>query len=148
VTAPTVRRRAVRVFAFAIVALFGLAACGSDDEPAAPPAPVDLRGRAAVDVDAVRVNRFEPVDVIVNPGTKVTWHNKDSIVHNVKKKADIIDFGGPFGVDTSGFGSGATYSFTFAKEGVFFYTCSIHSGMDGKVQVLAGSAAPTTSSTG
>jgi plastocyanin len=57
------------------------------------------------------------------------------VVHNVKKSADALDFGAPFG-DNS-LNPGQTYSFMFAKVGTFTYTCTIHAGMDGKVQVVA-----------
>ena len=39
--------------------------------------------------------------------------------------------------DASEFGPGQSYSFTFTKAGTFFYTCTIHTLMSGKVQVVA-----------
>jgi plastocyanin len=78
-----------------------------------------------------------PAAVIVDPGTKVTWRNTDSVAHNVEKSADALDFGAKFGADASLFGPGQSYSFTFAKAGTYFYTCTIHTLMSGKVQVVA-----------
>jgi plastocyanin len=116
-------------------ALFGASACSSSKAKVKPPAPpVDLRGQKAVEIDA-KSNVFTPPSVIIDVGTKVTWRNSDSIVHNVKKSADAVDFGATFGTDN--FNPGQTYSFTFKKAGTFFYTCTIHTLMDGKVQVVA-----------
>jgi plastocyanin len=50
---------------------------------------------------------------------------------------DLEDFGGatPFGAQTGSFGPGATYSFTFGNPGTFNYTCTLHTGMNGRVIV-------------
>ena len=73
--------------------------------------------------------------MIVDVGTKVTWRNTDSILHNLKKSADAVDFGAKFGIDA--FNPGATYSFTFTKLGDFAYTCTIHPGMAGDIRVAS-----------
>ncbi len=122
------------VIALTACALLGAAACGSSSKAKPPPAPTDMRNQAQVTIDAHN-NQFSPVDVIVTVGTKVTWHNVDPVVHNVKKSADALDFGAPFGTDD--LNPGGTYSFTFAKTGTFFYSCTIHAGMSAKVEVVA-----------
>ena len=115
--------------------LLGGAACGSSTTKAPPTqAPVDLRGRAQVDVDA-KSNRFTPATVVVDPGTTVTWHNRDAITHNIHTAPGAADFGGAFGAESGAFGPGKTYSFRFEKIGNFDYTCTIHPGMTGTVQV-------------
>jgi plastocyanin len=121
---------------FALVcAVVGVAACGSSKAKVTPPAPpTDLRGQKSVEIAATG-NQFAPVDVIIDVGTKVTWRNKDAVVHNVKKSADAVDFGAKFGTDV--FAPGQTYSFTFTKPGTYFYTCTIHTLMSGKVTVDA-----------
>ncbi len=110
------------------------AACGSSSTKSTPVAPTNLRGRAQVDVDA-KSYQFTPNDIVVDVGTKVTWHNTDSVAHNVKKSADALDFGAPFG--TNNLNPGQSYSFTFTKVGTFPYVCTIHAGMTGKVEVVA-----------
>ena len=128
-----------RALAMLVVAfsMFGLGACGSSNKPAAPPPPpTDLRGKAAVEVDATG-NQFQPASIIIDAGTKVTWRNADPVAHNVKKSADVANFGAPFGIDADKFGPGATYSFTFRKPGKHFYTCTIHTLMNGDVDVRA-----------
>jgi plastocyanin len=116
--------------------LFALVGCGSSksNTPAAPPPPTDLRGQTAVQINATG-NQFHPSSIIVDVGTKVTWHNADAVAHNVKKSADAVDFGKPFGVDSDKFGPGQSYSFTFTKPGMYLYQCTIHAAMTGSVDV-------------
>jgi plastocyanin len=129
-------RRALVALSACLLVL-GLAACGSSKPKAAPvPPPVDARGKKTVTIDANQ-NQFTPAAVIVDVGTKVTWTNTDTVAHNVEKSADALDFGATFGADASKFGPGASYSFTFKKAGTFFYTCTIHTLMSGKVEVVA-----------
>jgi plastocyanin len=124
------------IAALVVCALAGTAACGSTHKITPPAPPVDLRGQKQVEIGAAQ-NQFTPAGVIVDVGTKVTWTNKDSVAHNVAKSADALDFGAKFGVDASVFGPGQSYSFTFIKVGTFFYTCTIHTLMSGKVEVVA-----------
>jgi plastocyanin len=128
-----------RAFAAVLVAvaLVSATACGSSKPKAVPlPVRVDERGKQQILVDA-RLNQFTPADVIVDVGTRVTWRNTDTIAHNVKKAADVLDFHGVFGADASVFGPGQSYSFTFTKPGAYAYTCTIHTLMGGKVEVVA-----------
>ena len=128
----------------ASVVAFALTACGGGSgNKTKAPVTVDMRGQKAVEVDA-KNNQFAPADVIVSPGTTVTWRNQDAVPHNVEPNLATIDFGAPFGVASDKFGPGATYSFTFNKVGEdFYYTCTIHSLMNGHVRVRAGT--PETS---
>jgi plastocyanin len=129
-------RRAI-VIVLSVFALTGVAACGSSEHKVTPPPPpTDLRGHATVEIVA-NANQFTPAAVIVDVGTKVTWRNTDTVAHNVEKSADALDFGAQFGADASAFNPGATYSFTFTKAGTFPYTCTIHTLMNGSVQVVA-----------
>jgi plastocyanin len=130
-----VTRRPARLVALVCV-LVGIAGCGSAKKATPPSPPSDLRGHEQVEIDA-KLNQFTPAAVIVDVGTEVTWKNLDAVAHNVEKSADALDFGGAFGADASVFGPGRAYSFTFAKAGTFFYTCTIHALMSGKVEVVA-----------
>jgi plastocyanin len=111
-----------------VMFVVGGTACGSSSSKASTQQPVDGRGRTHVDIDAPD-NVFTPPDITISPGTNVTWHNRDTVAHNIKS-AD-----GSFGVDAGRFGPGASYSFTFRKAGTFDYTCTIHAGMAGQVRV-------------
>ena len=141
-------RRAAAAVMLAGCSLVGVAACGSSSKPKTTPvpAPTDLRGHATVEVDAVQ-NQFAPAAVIVDVGTKVTWVNKDAVAHNVEKAADALDFGAKFGADASLFGPGRSYAFTFTKPGTYFYTCTIHTLMNGKVEVVAKATSSSTAPT-
>lgn len=137
--------RRLGTYASVLLVAFALVACGGgSSNKAKTPAAVDMRGRKAVDVDA-KNNQFTPSEIIVSPGTTVTWHNQDAVPHNVEPNSATIDFGAPFGVASDKFGPGATYSFTFNKVGEdFYYTCTIHSLMNGHVRVESGGTTPTT----
>jgi plastocyanin len=128
-----------------VVGLLLLSACGGSSNKARPPQPpLDWRGRSHVDVNA-EDNLFTPPNIVISPGTTVTWHNVGQNVHNVQKSTDLLDFGAPFGVDAADFGPGKSYSFTFEKVGNnYYYTCTIHTLMSGHIQVVAGANATTT----
>ena len=100
----------------AVVAVLGFGAIGV--ALAAGPA------ATAVDIDNFT---FSPPTITVAAGTTVKWTNDDDIPHTVR----AVD--GSFhskAMDTSD-----TYSFTFAKPGVYSYFCSLHPKMVGKVIV-------------
>jgi plastocyanin len=81
-------------------------------------------GAIAVSIDNFT---FSPPALTVAAGTKVTWTNNDDIPHTVR----AVD--GAFG--SKAMDSADSYSFTFAKPGVYTYFCSIHPKMVGKVIV-------------
>ena len=125
--------------------LLGVASCGSSSNKTRPEQPaLDWRGQKAVNIE-VTDDLFTPPNIIVSPGTKVTWTNKGASVHNIQKATDLLDFGAPFGVGISDFGPGKSYSFTFTKVGTLYsYVCTIHTGMSGHVDVDPGTPATTT----
>jgi plastocyanin len=140
------RALAMLLLGFAAVAVLG--ACGGDDSSDEPPAPIDMRGQAEVEVVAKGGNQFVPANIVVDEGTELTWVNQDSIAHNVKKSADAVDFGAKFGVEAGQFGPGDTYSFTFDKAGRYPYTCTIHAGMSGSITVEGAVTSRSTSTAG
>jgi len=92
---------------------------------------VDLRGKDTgghypTVALAVKDNSFNPQNVRINIGVTVKWTNKGRIAHNILPADKKQDFGKKFGVDTSKFGPGATYSFTFNAPGTYGYYCSLH----------------------
>jgi len=142
-------RSVAAMVAIVACASLGAAACsssGGGNGSSATTVPVDDRGKTQVEIDAVG-NTWVPANIMIDVGTTVTWVNKSAVQHNVKKSADALDFGAPFGVDLDQFGPGKSYTFTFPKTGTFPYTCTIHALMDGTVQVVAaGSGAASTTS--
>lgn len=81
----------------------------------------------AVDVDRVELhdNAFDPPVVQVPAGTTMTWAFADGeTAHNV--------VGVGFESDVA---SDGTFTHTFTEPGTYDYTCTLHSGMDGRVVV-------------
>lgn len=76
---------------------------------------------------AIKGFTFNPENVTVKPGTKVTWVNNDSVTHNI-----AID---QVNVTSPDLGKDGKWSYTFNKTGTFSYYCAFHSGMKGTVTV-------------
>jgi plastocyanin len=81
---------------------------------------------------ALRDNRFHPAVIQIRQGQTVTWSFSDNgTTHNVKGK---------------GWGSGnqasGTFQHTFSAPGSYRYSCTLHVGMNGRVDVVAAGAAP------
>jgi plastocyanin len=71
---------------------------------------------------------FRPAELTVNPGTSVTWVNRDDIPHNIVSTDNSFHKSPP--LDT-----GEKFSHTFEKSGVYHYICGIHPQMKGVVTV-------------
>jgi plastocyanin len=72
--------------------------------------------------------QFDPKEQTAKVGDKVTWTNDDSVDHNVTA-TDGEDF------KSDNFGNGGTFSYTLDKAGTIKYTCTLHSGMNGTLEV-------------
>ena len=105
-----------------------LAACGGDDEDAAPAdAPVESTDAVTVDMAGFA---FSPRDVAVQVGQAVTWANGDDFAHTAQ--ADDGEF------DTGNVDAGATSDpVTFDEAGTYSYFCAIHNSMTGTITVAA-----------
>jgi plastocyanin len=86
---------------------------------------------AAVQAPTVTISNFAfaPALVVVAPGTKVTWTNKDEEPHTVTS----ADGGKTFKSDA--LDTDDKFSFTFDKPGTYKYFCSIHPHMVGTIVV-------------
>lgn len=116
------KRPRLTVALAALVLTFGLVACGDDDDTAdngsaTPPAPTTHN----VDVDD---NFFDPEEIEIAVGDTVNWEWVGSEPHNV--------VGDDFSSDIQQEGS---FEYTFDEAGTYQYTCTIHPGMDGVVEV-------------
>jgi plastocyanin len=105
-----------------------LAACSAPVAGTTPveSKPVEQAASGSIDIQ-MKSFAFNPKEVTVKAGTKVTWTNMDSAGHDVKA-AD-----GSWGSDT--LNNGQTYSKVFDKEGTYPYVCTFHSGMAGTIVV-------------
>ncbi|HEX8075817.1 MAG TPA: plastocyanin/azurin family copper-binding protein [Thermoleophilaceae bacterium] len=71
---------------------------------------------------------FHPDVVQVKVGDAVTWRNDDTVDHNVTARN-----GARFA--SRAFGSGGTYRFTPKQAGTVTYVCTLHPGMNGRIEV-------------
>lgn len=75
---------------------------------------------------------FTPSVLRVNPGTEVTFVNKDPVVHNVSAT------GWGYFEDMT---EGQAFTATFDEPGVYPYACTYHAGMTGAIVVGDGTGA-------
>ena len=112
--------------ALGIVLIFS--ACGGDEV-----SKEERQGEAAEDAGGtpVAITNFlyEPQEIQVTPGTKVTWTNKDSAPHDVQ---DLSDLKIPISPELL---QGYSFSITYQKPGSYPYNCSLHPYMTGTVKV-------------
>ena len=98
---------------------------GPPESPSAGEAAV----QAVANVAAIRIDNFNftPPDLVVAPGTTVTWTNADDSPHTVRERD------GKF--KSAALDSDDTFSQTFTAPGEYEYFCTIHPRMVGKVVV-------------
>ena len=128
-------QRSLRFALVGLVAVLALGGCGKDskgDKEAKPPATsangsVPLSGDAPVDIANFE---FKPQKVMVKPGTKVTWTNTDTAIHDIKDTSTLAT---PQSKDLA---KGDTFSITYAQPGSYSYICGIHQYMMGTVEVV------------
>ena len=83
---------------------------------------------------------FSPTVLHVEPGTEVTWVNRDDTSH------EVTGVGGTWGTFDD-LGLNDRVSYTFSDEGVYVYSCFIHPGMVGAIVVGSGAGAAGMSET-
>jgi plastocyanin len=119
--------------AAAVVTAVALVGCGgdgdggeADKEGKGPKGGGPLSGEAPV-----RIANFEfkPQKVVVKPGTRVTWKNADSSLHDIKDTSPLAT---PVSPSMS---QGDTFSITYGQPGTYSYVCGIHPYMTGSVEV-------------
>ncbi len=94
-------------------------------------APTATTGTPVVGVTHVDIQNFafQPANIQVQPGTTVTWTNRDTAPHTVA-------FSNGSGMQGSAvLRQGDTFSYTFKTTGTFQYYCSVHPYMTGVVTV-------------
>ena len=76
---------------------------------------------------------FEPAELTIKTGTKVTWFNEDSVAHIIQ--AETIPGQEAVTFRSGNLLTGDKYSFTFNETGTFGYNCRIHRSMKGRITV-------------
>jgi plastocyanin len=77
---------------------------------------------------------FSPPTMNVSPGTRVTWVNKDTVLHQVTSDASGSNAEGAI-FSSRVLATGESYSFTFTGSGTYLYHCSIHPLEKGTINV-------------
>jgi plastocyanin len=94
-------------------------------------AAVGMRVSRADDGTKVTIGNFAfaPPTLRVKAGTTVTWKNGDDIPHSIVCP--------PLSVHSHPMDTDESFSYTFAKPGVYNYLCGLHPFMHGQVVVSA-----------
>ncbi len=92
---------------------------GADQTPV-----VTDQGQVTVEM---RNFEFFPAKLTVNPGTEVTWLNRDPVAHNA------VAAGGAF--DTGNVNGGKSVSVRLDQPGTYRYVCTYHPGMEATLTV-------------
>jgi plastocyanin len=133
------RRIVLACFALAVAAV-ALAGCSSSGS-GTPSSGTDSTGGTVISLKSLM---FNPQDLTVKVGTKVTWENDEPITHTVTsgtvtgldKSSGLRTGQKPDGLfDSTLNGNGDTFSYTFTKPGTYVYYCDIHFGMNAKIIV-------------
>jgi len=95
-------------------------------------------------VSATSQLKFDPAELTVAAGTKVTWTNVGGTYHTVTGGDGTADSSSPINGTLPS--DGSTYSVTFDKPGTYKYFCSPHvaSGMKGTIVVTAAAGGGTS----
>jgi plastocyanin len=94
--------------------------------PARSTAPVVLKHQRTVRVN-IRDLAFKPAHIVVSPGTKIIWTNRDSFQHTTTSDRGLWD--------SDSINSQAKFVRVFKKAGMYTYHCTIHPFMHGTIAV-------------
>jgi plastocyanin len=126
--------RVARAVIAALVAVSALAACGGggDGDKGKDAKPASSSGGPLSGEAPVKIVNFEfkPKTVAVKPGTKVTWTNDDTNIHDIKDTSPLAT---PVSDSLS---KGDKFPITYAQPGSYSYVCGIHPYMTGTVEVV------------
>jgi plastocyanin len=128
-----------------LVAVVALAGCGkisnsygnsnSSGGAATTPMPTMSSSGGAVapatgNAVAIQNFSFTPQTLTVKAGTKVTWTNNDTTIHNVTSTSGpAIDAATTSLFSSGSLNGGQSFSYTFTKAGTYYYECTIHASM-------------------
>ena len=116
-------RRPLAAAAGLVLALGGAAAVAQQVAAAGSPGSAEI---------AIENFAFSPARVTVEPGTAVTWSNRDEEPHNI---VNVPAAGQPRVFRSQAVDGGDKYSFVFNQPGTYSYICSIHPQMQGTIVV-------------
>jgi len=128
----------VRAALWALLGVTAMVAAGCGDGPpgggggsssSLPPIGTAVKGaKADVTVQQVAPQKFAPASTTAKVNQVVEWKNGDSTTHNVT-------FQGHDDITSSSMSQNDTWQVKFTVAGTYQYSCSIHQGMDGTIDV-------------
>lgn len=80
--------------------------------------------RHTVTIEGVQ---YSPAELLVHPGDRIVWVNKDLFPHTATAAGKMFDSGS--------IAANASWSYTVTKKGDIEYTCTFHPTMKGKISV-------------
>ena len=119
----------MRALLAAGAALALLAGCGDDTDTSAQTTstPATPSGGVAATAVDIKGYAFDPRDVTVKVGQKVSWTNEDSAEHNVVAEDGTFE--------SEDLEQGDTFEYTTEKAGRFSYVCTYHPQMKATLTV-------------
>jgi plastocyanin len=90
----------------------------------APAAAAGPGTRHTVTIEGVQ---YSPADLLVHPGDRIVWVNKDLFPHTVTAGSKLFDSGS--------IAANSSWSYTVSKKGEIDYSCTFHPTMKGKIRV-------------
>ena len=111
----------------AALSMMLLVSCSSGNQMSANQGAAPAKGPQTY-VVAIHGMKFEPAILTVKPGDTVRWENQDIVPHNAVS-SETKEF------DTGKMEVGASWKYETSKKGTFFYGCTLHPNMKGKLVV-------------
>jgi plastocyanin len=114
--------------------LAALLACGGSDSTSPGVTPGGTGGTGGTTTPTVTTavtlqgNQFAPKAIRVSPSATVTFTNSDGYPHNVTFASSTI-------TNIGNFSSGNATAAMPATAGTYAYSCTLHAGMNGTIQV-------------
>jgi plastocyanin len=109
------------------------AGCGGTSEQTVPdkkpPAVADTETPAVVKEIIIDNFTYEPPELKIAPGTRVTWINRDDVPHTVTSKVKPRSF------DSGALDTDERFSHVFTNKGTYEYFCAVHPKMIARIVV-------------
>ena len=111
----------------AVLSIMLLVSCSSGNQMSANQGAAPAKGPQTY-VVAIHGMKFEPAILTVKPGDTVRWENQDIVPHNAVS-SETKEF------DTGTIAVGDSWKYEASHKGTFFYNCTLHPNMKGKLVV-------------
>jgi plastocyanin len=90
-------------------------------------APAGAAGQGARHTVTIEGVQFNPAELLVHPGDRIVWVNKDLLPHTATAAGKLFDSGS--------IAANASWSYTVTQKGEIEYSCTFHPTMKGKIRV-------------